>query len=310
MDLLNLPWILYILIATVVGTLVGFIDNYVADVLFDDKHPQAEKMVAGPAYAVFGVVILAIFRPSFESIWPVLLLAGSGMVSSISSIFYFAGISKEETTTAKIFAQLIPVFALVLGWVFLGQKIDARQMLAFAIIMLAPIIVIASKDKRSKKTGGKAAIFFIIEAILVAVSSILFVQANNISDFNFLISMAIMMIGKGCLDMIIMGADRKWRRHFYNEVEKRKGKVIFVVLGNTVIWVFADTLYRFATVQADALALADVSYRAISLVMTFFLGVVLSLLWPNFGREKLTKRAVLAHLVATAVALIGIVLIG
>ena len=56
-------------------------------------------------------------------------------------------------------------------------------------------------------------------------------------------------------------------------------------------------------------AIVSVVANASMMILTFVLGIILTIIWPNFGREKLKKRRVLAHLVATVLAVIGIIML-
>jgi hypothetical protein len=38
------------------------------------------------------------------------------------------------------------------------------------------------------------------------------------------------------------------------------------------------------------------------------MGLLLTLIWPKFGREKLQKKVILVHFIATILVVIGIVL--
>jgi hypothetical protein len=55
--------------------------------------------------------------------------------------------------------------------------------------------------------------------------------------------------------------------------------------------------------------MASAASDSVTPVVIFFMGIVLTLIWPKFGREKLNRKNVLVHLVATMLVVIGIVLL-
>ena len=77
---------------------------------------------------------------------------------------------------------------------------------------------------------------------------------------------------------------------------------------NQIICIIAEFLSRYALIIGIA-SLVSVTYNVLELIFTFILGIILSIIWPKFGREKLNRHIILAHLVATILATIGIILI-
>ena len=61
--------------------------------------------------------------------------------------------------------------------------------------------------------------------------------------------------------------------------------------------------------MAPSVALASAASDSTTPIMIFFMGIVLTILWPNFGREKLNRKSVLVHLIATVLVVAGIILI-
>ena len=56
-------------------------------------------------------------------------------------------------------------------------------------------------------------------------------------------------------------------------------------------------------------ALASVVANVAELILTFVLGLVLSAIWPKFGREKLNRHIIIAHLLAVVLCITGIIIL-
>ena len=54
--------------------------------------------------------------------------------------------------------------------------------------------------------------------------------------------------------------------------------------------------------------MASVASDAVEPIVIFFLGLLLTLIWPKFGREKMDRKTIIVHLVATILVVVGIVL--
>ena len=87
-----------------------------------------------------------------------------------------------------------------------------------------------------------------------------------------------------------------------------KNKVLVPLAASFSVGVIKSFAYRAALIAAPALALASAASDSIEPIVIFFMGLLLTLIWPKFGREKLQKKVILVHLVATILVVIGIVL--
>ena len=90
-----------------------------------------------------------------------------------------------------------------------------------------------------------------------------------------------------------------WRR--------KKWQFLFAEGTNQIICIIAEFLSRYALIIGVA-SLISVTYNVLELIFTFALGIILSIIWPKFGREKLNRHVVIAHFIAPILATIGIIL--
>ena len=95
-----------------------------------------------------------------------------------------------------------------------------------------------------------------------------------------------------------------------SKIEKRPEILLKEIkaLVSYCLWLISDFTYYIALSLAPAVAMASAVTKTLHPIMVFSFGVVLSVLWPNFGREKVKRKAILTHLTATAVAVVGIIL--
>lgn len=310
-------WLILTLIASVGATFSAFIDNFLTDVYFKGRTPQAQKCFYGPIYCVIAIVVFVIylFSTPFEYIpfSNLLLLFLSGVISSIASIAYYLALKDEDTTGVAIFLQLSPIFYLLLGTVFLGERIHGIQLLAFLIILAAPLTIILSARKRGKKLEYRAVFFILIYIIVYSFSHILFVFAErglNEQGFNLpiIVAVATLLFGKGLLDIILSLSIKKWRLRAKHIYKSSKKKVLVPVIANAGIWAVVDYFNRAALVLGQV-AVVSAVYNTAELLETFVFGLILTLIWPKFGREKLNRRTIVAHLAAMILAMIGVFIV-
>ena len=232
----------------------------------------------------------------------------AGMMSGIAGIPYFKALEIDNSTNLGIFIQLAPILYLVLGWMFLGETISIMQLVAFVVILLAPILIITTTRKKSRKIRIRA-VFYAFLYVLIAVSGNLFFVKASSSDLSFIDELAILLFSKGLANLLIVYCRPKWRKRFLAVAKKSERKVFCPMFINLIVGLVKEYSYRFALIIAPAVALASAVSDSVEPIVIFFMGILLTLIWPKFGREKLDKKTVLVHLVATILVVIDVVLI-
>lgn len=303
-------WIILVAIATLFDSLRIFVDNYISDVYFKGRHAVSTKLFYGPAFAIIFGTILAItgFNPFTVEPSVLIMLILAGVCASIAGVPYFRALELDDSTNIGIFTQLAPVFYLILGWFFLNDTFSPIQLIAFAIILSAPFIIVATTKRRSRKVKIRAVLYAFLYVFIAVVGNILFVKADN-SSLNLFQELGVIYLISGIADTILVLSVKKWRRRLSTVIHKSHKKVFVPLISNTIIGVIKHISYRAALIAAPAVALASVTSDSVEPIVIFFLGLLLTLIWPKFGREKLDKKTVLVHLIATALVVVGVILL-
>ena len=302
-----MTWLILCIVAACAWAIGNFIDNYIADVIFKNKTPQALKAINGPFYLLIaGAIALIVGLEATEPLQIAMLML-SGALSSLASIPYYTALKHEEATGAAIYYQLIPVFYLVADWLIFQQEISGRQILAFLIIFAAPIVVIFSRKRaKTRRNEMTAGLLFVIYAIITVASGLF---STHFSDnIGFTTMFFWYLIGRGCCDLLLFIVNGSWRHRFkYIWRHKRKQFLISAITDQT-FHTIAEFAYRSAMIIGVA-ALASVVANTAELIITFVLGIILSIIWPKFGREQIHRHIIIAHLLATILAVIGVIIL-
>ena len=106
-----------------------------------------------------------------------------------------------------------------------------------------------------------------------------------------------------------MLAKPSWRRRFRSVVKSSRKKVLTPLSIDFILNLIKDFTYRSALVLAPSIALASAASDSAEPIVIFFMGLLFTLIWPKFGREKLNRKSVIVHLIATILVVAGIILI-
>lgn len=303
-------WLALVAIATILDSTRIFIDNYSSDVYFKGKDSISQKLFHGYAFILLGLIILLItnFDPFRTNLTVVGLIFLSGIIGSFAGIPYYRALELDDSTNIGIFTQLAPVLYLILGWLFLGETISGIQLIAFIIIVSAPMLILFTSKKRSRKIKLHAIILAFIYVLLAVISNLIFVGANA-ESIGFVDEIALLFIGKGFANLLIIYSRPKWRKRFYSVLKSSKKRVLRPLATNVLVGAIKDFSYRGALIAAPAVALASATSDSAEPIVIFFMGIILTLIWPKFGREKLTRKSILVHLAATILVFIGVILL-
>lgn len=303
-------WIILVVFATLLDSLRIFIDNYVSDVYFKKRLAFSQKLFYGFLGLITSIIILIVtgFNIQSANFGIIGLLILSGLLSALAGLPYLRTLEIDDSTNLGIFIQLAPILYLVLGWLFLGETFSPIQLIAFVFILAAPILIVLATRKRSRHTKIKAITYAFLYVFVAVIGNLVFVIANAEND-SFVNSIAFLTIGKAIGSILIVWSQPRLHRRFYKVLKTSKYKVLRPIFINYLISLAKDFTYRGALVLAPTVAVASAASDSTEPIVIFFMGILLTLVWPKFGREKLDKKSILTHLAATVLVVIGIVLL-
>jgi uncharacterized membrane protein len=305
-------WLILVTIAVIFDVFRIFTDNYISDIYYKGREVASQKLFSAYAKTIAGVVILIATGFTFSQFEPsaIFFFIFSGILASIAEVPYYLALGIDDSTNLGIFIQLAPIIYIVLGWLFLGETFSPIQLLAIGIILIAPLLIVFTSRKRSRKVKIHAILLALLYVVIGVIGNIIFVKTSGETyDTHILIEeIALAILGTGLMDGLIMLTLPKWRKRYHNVKKASKGKVLVPLAASFSVGLVKSFAYRSALIAAPALALASAASDSIEPIIIFFMGLLLTLIWPKFGREKLQKKVILVHLIATIIVVIGIVL--
>ena len=307
-----MSWLILVDIAVLFDVFRIFTDNYISDVYFKGREVASQKMFSAWGKTIVSIIVLFILGFSFTDLplETIGLLLFAGILLSLAEIPYYLALGIDDSTNLGIFIQLAPVLYLILGWLFLGDTFSPIQLIAIAIILLAPILIVLTSRKRSRKVKLHAVFLAFLYVLIAVIGNLIFVNTTGgNSNTHFLaVAITLTILGTGIGDALTIACMPKWRQRYRHVLEKSKRKVLTPLATSLIFGFIKSYAYRAALVAAPAVALASAAADSSEPIVIFFMGLVLTLIWPNFGREKLNRKTVMVHLAATILVVVGIVL--
>lgn len=303
-------WLALIALEVLFYSISIFIDNYTSDTFFRGRGAASQKLFFGYAFTIFGIVIALIFGIDFEhASWINLCMFFlTGVLSTVAGFPFYRALELDDSTNLSIFVQLAPVLYLIFGWLFLGEKISVQQLIAFIIILAGPFFVIASSKKNRRKRRIRGALMAALYVLITVSGNLIFVT-NSVPGLSFATPSAMLFLGKGISNLVFMYCSKRYRKRFRDVAEKNGKKLYIPLTINAFACLVKDITGRVALCIAPTVAFASAISDSGKPIVMFLMGIILSIIWPEFGREKISKKSVSVHLIATVLVVVGIILL-
>lgn len=304
-------WMLLATIAALIFALNTFIDNALNDNYFRRRNPGGLLVFTAISYVLTLVILIAVdggfelfLRPDTISVCGLML---GGALNMLANIPYLRSLKYSDATELTVFWQLGPVMSLVLGMLVLNEHLNTNQLVAFCLIFAAAFFLVHSPRKKKERKVKMRALFWVFMTCLLWILSDVFFALEGRGE-SFASGLAWFVLGSLAMWGVLVLVMKDWRKSAAGFLKERQAWKLTVVGVNLSMYVGAEFAYR-AAIMIAPIAMVSVFKSVTELLLTFVLGIVLSVVWPKFGREKIERGVIYRNLIAVVMVAIGIFLL-
>lgn len=296
-------WLLFALLAPALYALVVFIDKYV--VSKEVKDYSCMPLYSAMTGLLSGTIVWFVTGRPLLPLPDVAIVLASGVLTALSFVFYFKAILDEDASTVNLFFQLGPIFMLVLAFFFLGEKLGIKQCVGFTIIFGAVFLASYTPTKKGKSKISKALLYILIYDSLWAISAILIkfaLHANTLSQLISYQNWGVALGGLGIFSFL-----PSIRISFLKSLRTIKKKVILLMMFNELLFIVARVVtyvaYSLGTVTLVGLLEGTQVFYGV------FYGWILTLVFPKFFNEDITKKTLFRKATLAMILFLGIIFV-
>lgn len=298
-----MTWFLLALVAPFLYTLTNYIDKILLEKYF--KEGGVGTLILVSAFlSILALPLILIADPTVFTVgkFNILVLIGVGLLDLLILWFYLLALKGDEPTIIIVFYQLVPVLALVLGFIFLGEVLTKVQLIAMGVIIFGTTLVSFEIDdennfklrKRTILLMSGAAFAWALESVLFKVVAI----EENVWRSLFWEHVALVLVG-----LIIFSFVKSYREQFLLALRLNSAAIISLNVTNEALYMTGNIVVAFAVMLAPvALILLGESFQTIFVLA---IGVFLTLFFPNLYSEKIGKKYVWQKIFAILITGIG-----
>lgn len=290
-----MPWIILAILAALVWTAVNIIDKFI--ITKELRDPILATVISGiSTFVLFGVVAL-LFGNILLPLSTIVIAIIAGAAFNIAILLYYFAMSKEEVSRFIPVLSAVPLFVLFFSFIFLGERFPALTYLGILLLVAGAILI--SLKKITRRIG-------INVAFLIAISAALFYALRNIALKFATVQASIWPIffwvgvGGGIVSLFLFAM-----HHPHIRRKARLGVKHLLFVGSlTAIALFIFTI---------AISIGPVSLVSALLevqpLFVFLAAAALSVFYPKFLKEKITKSIIMQKALAMVLIIVGAVLI-
>ena len=297
-------WFLIALIAPILWSVVNHIDKYILS-RYQEGRGVGAILIFSSLFSVVVLPFIIFFQHSqiFNIPWiDFLALIIIGFLSATAFYFYLKAMDIEEASVVIPLFQFDPVFGYILSCLILKESLNLNQILSSVLILVGIIILSVEVDIENKFKLKKRALFLVAaSSFLFALNGVLFKKLALLD--SFWVSIFWQYLGLIIFGILVTIFYKKFRQDFFMLIGTPKLKILSLNAVSELLYIIGGLANNFALLIAPvALVFVVNSYQPL---FVFIGAVLLTLFFPSFVSEKISRKHFFHKLISIVIILIG-----
>ncbi len=295
-----MAWIFLAIAAHFFWALINILDKYVVMNKVRDPYVYLVwQVIAGGAL----IVLLPFFDLEILLGRDLIVLLFISAFAFVGGMLYLRAMQTEDVTRINIWWNIIPVYTLLLGLVFLGEKLSFLQSIAFLLLISGAVLASFHWQKGMIRIS-RAFWLMLVACFFYALYAIGMRYLSQRIDFYSLFWwLHIIMF----LYVPFLFLKKKFRASFVAETS-RLNKGLLLIVGVVVLLGILGTFFNIWALSLGPAALVFVM-EGWQVLFVFVLTLFISAIKPEILQEELDKRNMIFKISAAVLMVIGVVLI-
>ncbi len=299
-----MPWPFFAFSGPVLWAISVHLDKYLVERFFKDSNVAVLLVFT----AFIGVVMLPViwyFDPTVVrlDIKSIAIIGASGLLYMGGMLFYLRALQSEEASVVAPFFQASPLFGYVLADLVLGETLSPMQMAGGLLIIVGALIVSIRFGQRHEFKFRLAALMLTCGFVLAVATLIFKVFAIKVA---FWTTTFWLFVGEAVFGAVLLMIGQ-YRREFTALLRQNTGELLSINASNELINLGGGLGNRYALLFAPLSIVQAIGSTTTLFVFAF--GVVISVVYPRFGRENLSGRELAQKGIAAAFVAAGVALV-
>jgi len=297
-----MSWLIFAFAGPVLWAVSMHIDKYLVERYFKEGN-VAVLMVFTALIGALTMPMVWFFRPDVILLPPVsaALIVLSGILYMGAIFFYLQALQTEEASTVAPFFQASGIFGLLLGYLFLGEKLSLLQVLGVVSIVAGSVLISLRLGKGAVRVKTRLVVLMLSCALAIALSSFIFKFFAVQDDFWTTVFWS---YGGDAVFGVTLLFIAKNRRQLVRMVRANTGAVLSINASNELINLGGSLGAGYALILAPLGVVQAIGSTTMFFVLG--IGVVLSFFFPKLGKEETDAGSLMQKIIAIILVAAGV----
>jgi len=294
-------WILIAIIAHSISGVVFVIDKYILS--RTRLRPAAYAFYIG-IFGAFALVLIP-FGFSLLPVNQIIISFSAGALFVLAVLFFYKSIRMGEVSRiTPIIGGAVPIFTLILSYLFLSERLGSEQLIAFSLFVLGGMIMLW--PRKGKRISGKPSLVKRLPVALLAALffSGSFVLTKYVFDHQPFINGFIWIRFGGILGAGLLFLWPDTRRIILKSSGGVKVKTGILAVANKGLSALGFVLLNYA-IFLGSVSLVN-ALQGVQYVFLLVIGIFLSKKFPQIIREQISEGAIIQKVVAIVLISFGL----
>jgi uncharacterized membrane protein len=291
-------WLLLTLGAVAIWSITSISDKFVLDKLI--KEPLVPTTIYAGLGIIFTIVIVLFQGINHISSVNIVLAIISGGFYLLMAIYYFKAVCVEEISRVNPLFYLSNVLITIFATIFLGEVLSISKYAAIIMLIIGAILISVKELKSPRLDLGT--FYMILAAIFTAANMLINKIVLNTTDFWTVFAWN--RVGSFLFMIPIFYIYRKQIKLAFKKMSK---KAYVIVNINEVLNLSGVILITLAISLGFVSVVTGIS--AIQPLFIFILTIILSVFFPRFIKENISKHILAQKLTAIILIVAGAILL-
>lgn len=296
-----MSWIFYAILAYALVGIANIIDKLLLEKYIKDS--SIIVIFTGVIALFIGLIILLIRGFPILPVNHLVIILLSGIFMELYLLPYFKALELEDASKIISLTQLVPVFTLLLSFIFLKERLTNQQYIGSLLIIVSAFFLYIDKKWALFKLS-KSFYYMVLACLSFVVSTILLKFV--ILPENFWDALAIQNLGIG-LGTLMIALYPKYGSRFLGFAHKLPRGGWLALVSAEVFYVANQFLIIFA-IALGSVALVNV-LGGFQPVFVFIYGLLITKFFPGLLQENVKKEVLKRKLIALGYIFVGLYLI-
>jgi uncharacterized membrane protein len=229
----------------------------------------------------------------------------SGSVFGFSGVLFLRTLNTQEVSRTVPVIQTAPVFAALLGLVFLGEHLNEIQWLAILITAAGALLLSVKKSNGNNLTLDGSLLILILASFTQALARV--IGKTPLEDLSIPMTHGFQSLGLSSVMFIASGFNKAARNDVIKMWQYHKSRLAFIATSE-IGFVTASFLLFLWAISSSPVGLVTAVYATRSLFLLIY-STSLSLIIGDILGEDITLKSITLKVISVILIVFGVILI-